>query len=104
MTSADLIVDYEELEASQQALEKITTEFMHTTDRVSANEDIWSDGDVAGAMNSFASNWKDHRATLINKMNDAHDHSQKCLDYFRSTDQRLASAVDVQGGGRTRAE
>ncbi|MGN6608476.1 MAG: hypothetical protein ACTHMS_15885 [Jatrophihabitans sp.] len=103
---SDLVVDFEELEHSQQALEKIKNEFEHTTKRVDGIEDIWSDDAVRDAMHDFAHNWKDHREKLIGKMDDAYKHSQACLNSFRATEEKLASALDVHptgGGGRVTA-
>jgi hypothetical protein len=92
---SDLVVKFQELEDSQTALKKIMVEFEHTTDRVDGNDGIWSNGDVQDAMHSFASNWKDHRGDLLKKMDDAYQHSGKCIQSWLKVDGSLASSVEM---------
>ncbi len=96
---SDLVVKFKELEDSQAALKKIMTEFEHTTDRVKSNDDIWSNGHVADAMSSFASDWKDHREKLLQKMDDAYKHSEKCLESWEKADSSLANSLDTHHSG-----
>jgi DNA-binding transcriptional MocR family regulator len=104
---SDLVVKFQELEDSQAALKKIMTEFEHASDRVKENDDIWSNGHVADAMSSFASNWKDHREKLLKKMDDAYKHSEKCLQSWLKADSSLADSLHTHqsgGAGHSRAE
>ena len=101
---SDLVVKFKELEDSQAALKKIMTEFDHSSDRTDADSDIWANGHVEDAMHSFATNWKDHKNKLLKKMNDAYNHSAKCIEYFEKTDSSLANSLTTHqssGGGGT---
>ena len=99
---SDLVIKFQELEDSQAALKKIMVEFEHTTDRVEGLDSIWSNHDVQDAMHSFASNWKDHRGKLLEKMDDAYKHSEKCIESWEKADSSLANSVEMhnnQTGG-----
>jgi hypothetical protein len=101
----DLVVKFLELADSQADLKKIMIEFDGTTKRVEGLADIWGNDDVAGAMHGFATDWKDHRAKLLEKMDDAYKHSEKCLQSWEKTDSGLAAALETHenpGPGHSR--
>ena len=99
---------FQEFEDSQAALKKIMGEFENASKRVDVNSDIWSNGHVADAMHSFATNWKDHREKLLKKMDDAYKHSEKCLQSWLKVDASLAQSLQTRqkspGPGHSRPE
>ena len=102
------MVKFQELGEIQAALKKIMGEFENASKRVDANSDIWSNSHVADAMHSFTTNWKDHREKLLNKMDDAYKHSEKCLQSWLTVDASLAHSLQTHqtspGPGHSRPE
>ena len=88
-------MDYAELEDSQGTLLKLQNEFDHATDRVDADERIWSNTALKNAMHSFAYDWNNHRKNLLDKMDKTHDLTTHCLDSMRKADKDLADGLNV---------
>jgi cytochrome c556 len=96
---ADLKVDYDQLNASRQALHSLREEFDHATDLADRTEGIWGNGHVSDAIHDFASNWKLHKEKLVAKMQKVEDATEGCLDTFQKADTKIAAGVQVHNAG-----
>lgn len=98
---ADLKVDYEQLTASRDALERLTTEYSHATDLAHASEGIWGHSAVKDAINDFAGNWKIHREKLLDHLHKVSEMTEKSLEAFEDADSQIARGVEVRHDGPT---
>lgn len=96
---ADLKVNYQALDQSEQVLARIATELENAVARRSANEGIWGSPDVAGAMREFVDNWDRHRGKLVESLTNVGQMCGASRDSFSGADQQLGDEMARAGEG-----
>jgi hypothetical protein len=86
---ADLKVDYQLLEQTDNSLGSLVGEFQNIQAVQDGYDGALGSGDVAGAMNGFAGNWDYHRKQLVGSMQALQKLVQGAKAGFQKTDNDL---------------
>lgn len=90
---ADFVVDYTLLENVENTLNRLHSEFGNIQAQEQHYSAAWGSGDIASAMNGFATNWSYHRSQMLKSMEalakDVHTVRSETKQY----DQHLKSEV-----------
>jgi hypothetical protein len=90
---ADLKVDYQLLDSIERSLSALYSEFQNIKARTGAYDGDLGSGTVASAMDGFAGNWNDHRASLLNSIQTLGMIVSETRQQFQNTDNKLTSSI-----------
>ncbi len=93
----DLKVSYDKLEESNKNLKAINQELDTTGDHQKDIKGSLGSGDIAHAMDDFATNWDYHRHKLQDKVKAMGEMSETTMQKFQEVDTKLGSAFKVEG-------
>jgi hypothetical protein len=99
---ADLIVDYQVLERSEQLLARLNQQISAGTGGSAAADSDWGFGGVLSAMGGFYGDWSYHRQQILGRMEALHTMARQSRQAFQSADGDLAS--QLTGVGAAAAE
>lgn len=97
---ADVVVDYGMLGTSADQLNAVKSFIDGLESRVSGSSDCWGNQDIAGAMNTFATNWSYHREKLSDLVGSVAEKFEKTASTWRENDEheaQLAAHLVSQG-------
>jgi hypothetical protein len=89
----DLEVNLSLLESTAGALSMLIEEFSNASDIESSSEAAVGEKKLVGALHSFASNWKAHRADMIKEMQDVYKMATQSHQAYLDTDDKLAQDI-----------
>jgi hypothetical protein len=93
MQVSDLKVDYETLRSSAETAKQIKSAFDDLPSRVGDKGDCWGHSGIAGAMQTFGTNWGYHREILSQEIQETGEKLEKCLEVFEEADRTLAEDI-----------
>jgi uncharacterized protein YukE len=100
MHVSDLRVDFETLSSGAETARRIKSAFDDLASRVGDTRDCWGHSGIAGAMNTFATNWRYHRTILSEEIQATGEKLEKCMQVFQETDQKLAKSAPTGTTGQ----
>ena len=89
---ADLKVDYQLLDSTERSLSSLVSEFQNMQAQEDAYSGAMGSGDIASAMNGFATNWNKHKKNLVSSMQALGKMVSETKQQFQKTDTKLATA------------
>jgi hypothetical protein len=89
----DLEVNLSLLESTAGALSMLIEEFSNASDIESSSEAAVGEKKLVGALHSFVSNWKAHRADMIKEMQDVYKMATQSHQAYLDTDDKLAKDI-----------
>ena len=87
---ADFAVDYPLLEQVDKTLKDLVSQFQNIQAQEQGYTGAYGSGDVAGAMNDFASNWSYHRGKIVDSMNALSKSVEEVLSETKKFDSGMA--------------
>jgi uncharacterized protein DUF6507 len=93
MAPPDLEVSLSLLETTAGSLSMLIEEFTNASDIESSYESAVGEKNLAGALHSFASNWKAHREDMIKSMQDVYKMATQSHQAYLDTDSKLAQDI-----------
>jgi hypothetical protein len=90
---SDLKVDYQLLSSTERNLSSLVSEFQNMEAQEDAYSGAMGSGDIVSAMNGFATNWNDHKKSLISSMQTLGTMVSETRQHFQQTDTKLAESV-----------
>jgi uncharacterized protein YukE len=93
---ADLKVDYQLLDSIERNLSSLISDFQNMQTQVGAYDGAMGSGAIASAMDGFATNWNDHKKTLISSMQALGKMVSETKQRFQGADNKLASSVTMK--------
>jgi hypothetical protein len=88
----DLKVDYQLLESTERTLSSLVSEFQNMQAQEASYDWAMGSGPIAAAMNGFATNWTDHKKSLVSSMQALGMMVSETAAQFKSADAKLASS------------
>jgi 2C-methyl-D-erythritol 2,4-cyclodiphosphate synthase len=90
---SDLKVDYQLLDSTERNLSSLVSEFQNMQAQEDAYSGAMGSGDIASAMNGFATNWKDHKKSLISSMQTLGKMVSETKQQFQKADTKLTKSL-----------
>lgn len=91
--SSDFVVDYALLEKVENTLNSLHREFGDIQAQEQGYSADWGSGDIASAMNGFATNWDYHRSQMLKSMESLCTDVHTCRTETARHDSRLKSGL-----------